>query len=52
MAGILRAGHFSLIYLLNFIAITIELLLNCKLFRLPSPDMGFYNDLDKRTATG
>lgn len=48
MAGILRVGHFSLIDSLNFIAIIIELLLSCKLFRLPSPDMGSYNNLDKR----
>lgn len=50
MAGILRVGHFSLTDSLNFIAITTELLLSCKLFRLPSPDMGSHNNLDKRIA--
>lgn len=48
MAGILRAGHFSLIDSLNFIAIRTELLLSCKLFRLASPDMASYNNPDKR----
>ena len=46
-----KSWAFCLIYSLNVIAITMELLLNSKLLGLPSPDMGFYSNLDKKIAT-